>query len=78
MSHTTTVGKTTFIHDGGLGGSVQIVQGENSVTVPYNDMRDFIAESLRDELISQIESLPTEAILEIALSGFQNKSDSNR
>lgn len=78
MSRTTTVGKTTFIHDGGFGGGVQIVQGENSVTVPYDDLRDFIAESLRDELISQIESLPTGAIIEIALSGLRDKLGGNR
>ena len=78
MSHTTTIGKTIFIHNGGYEGAVQINRGDGSVTVPFSDLKDFVAEYLREELISQIECLPTNAILEIALGGTRDKLDSNK
>lgn len=71
MAHSTQIGKTTFVHNGDFSGNVTIIRENNKlqveITLPFKDLVDIVAERKRDLLISELEQLNTETILDTKL-----------
>lgn len=62
--HTTTIGNTTFYHNGDFSGEVEIVtKTMMRVSVPYDELKAFIAESIRTIKIAQLESATDDEVL---------------
>lgn len=62
--HTTTIGKTTFYHNGDFSGEVGIVtETMIRVSVPYDELKAFIAESIRTKKIAQLELATDDEVL---------------
>jgi hypothetical protein len=63
--HTTECGKTAFIHNGGFDGDVDIVSASGAtVTVPFDDIREFVAEYVRARRIAAIEDATAADLLD--------------
>lgn len=65
MSHTTRIRGTSFIHDSDFGGYVEIVRGKKSLTIPSKDLEEFIACYVRDRLITKLERVSKNDILNL-------------
>lgn len=63
MAHTTKIHKTVFIHDGDFEGNVFITHGTGKVELPMEDLKEFIAEYIRDKRQQELESATTEDLL---------------
>lgn len=68
--HTTQINKTTFIHNGGFDGDVQmrrpadnIEGGQAFLVVPFEDLKWFVANYIRQEKINHLESCSDDEIL---------------
>jgi hypothetical protein len=64
--HSTTIGKTTFHHNGGYDGDVIIQVGDlvpDEIKVPFEDLRGFVANYVRDTRISELESMGDNELL---------------
>ena len=55
MSHTTKINDTQFIHDGDFGEDVEILRDGKSFNIPFQDLKEFVAEWLRREKIASLE-----------------------
>lgn len=68
MSHTTVVNtdfdeqETVFIHNGGYDGDVEIVRGENRLSVPFDALKQFVADYVRAKKISDLEDAIPETV----------------
>ena len=67
MSHTTKIGETTFIHNGGFDGDTRIRTGkgacETTFGVPTADLLGFAAEVVRQVRGSHLETADREIVL---------------
>lgn len=58
----------TYFHNGDFSGDVswEFFQGGSQITatIPFEDMKELVAEYLRSERIEQLENMSTEEILE--------------
>lgn len=63
MHTTQTEGGTSFIHHGDYSGEVTVVTGRKRMQVPMSDLKEFIAESIRQNAINCLEEMTTEQIL---------------
>lgn len=54
--HTTKINQTVFIHDGDYGGDVEIRTGRGNITMPFLDLKGFIADYVRNKRIGKLES----------------------
>jgi hypothetical protein len=63
--HTTTIGDTTFIHNGDYSGEVLIRQGILGINVKCETLISFVAEIVRAQKIRELESATGNAILGI-------------
>lgn len=62
--HTTTIGTTTFIHNGGYDGRVTIVTAdERRIDVEFEDLKGFIAEYVRSTFIAAVEQATHDELL---------------
>ena len=63
MHTTETKSGVTFIHNGNYFGPVKIVNGENTIEIPFEDILEFVGEYVRSERISKLEQMNTEELL---------------
>lgn len=62
--NTTIINRTMFSHNGGNDGDVRIIkEGGGEVTIPFNDIKGFVAEYVRKSKISKLESEDYDKIL---------------
>lgn len=80
MNHSTKINDTDFIYNrrawpyGGFDGHVKIIRGKDSMNVPVKDLKEFVAEIFRDELISLVESMSADDVLEIAMGSVMERA----
>jgi len=70
MSHTTTIGKTTFIHNGGYDGKVHISCGTDGMDIEFEDLLGFVMQSLVAEKISRFEQADGEKLKEMIINNL--------
>lgn len=63
MSHTSTIGKTTFIHNGDFEGEVEVRNGDQSMVLPFADIKGIVAEFVRNQRIEKLEQASVEELL---------------
>ncbi len=65
MSHTTQIQGYTFIHNGGFDGDVAIRRPDNTMQmlVPFDALKEFMAEYVRSKLIERLEEATADEIL---------------
>jgi hypothetical protein len=63
--HTTEINDTVFIHHGGFEGDVEIIRGEQRMTVPVDDVKEFIARLVCGLRVERLEDADADEILGI-------------
>ncbi|MEJ2043672.1 MAG: hypothetical protein P8X74_03755 [Reinekea sp.] len=65
--HTTRTEKTIFQHNGDYSGDVIIMEKETNkeVKVPFDDLKAFFAEYVRENLISRVENMDERELLHV-------------
>lgn len=67
MSHTSKYGDVSFIHDGDYDGDVEIVADGGCITIPFETMKELMADYIRSKRIAALETSCTDDILTGAL-----------
>jgi hypothetical protein len=61
--HTTEINQTVFIHHGGFEGDVEIRHDEQVMTIPIDDLKEFIARMVRAARVEKLEDASADEIL---------------
>jgi hypothetical protein len=63
--HTTKINDSTFVHNGGFDGDVTIIraQGADEITLPFEDVLEFVARYVQQERVSKLEQANAKEIL---------------
>lgn len=59
----TKVGNVVFEHNQDFTAEVDIRRGDQQIKIPFAALRAIVAESVRQDLTSQIERMPTDKLL---------------
>lgn len=63
--HTTEINDTVFIHHGSYEGNVKIVHGSGTMTIPFDDLKEFVSRYVADARISRLENADADEVLGI-------------
>jgi hypothetical protein len=63
MRVTTKVGHVSFLHDDLFRGEVEIVRGEQRISVPMEALKKLVAEAVRADLLDHVVRMKPEALL---------------
>lgn len=63
--HSTKIKGTTFIHNGDFSGDIEIVSGSKRVEVPFEDIKQIVAEQRRNLIVDYVEQASAEQIFEL-------------
>jgi hypothetical protein len=63
MSHSIKINGTVFFYNSDFSGDIDINHNGASVTIPFETLKDFVAEYVRDELISRLENESSDNLL---------------
>lgn len=63
MSHSTKINGTLFIHDGDYGEDIEICTSSAPVLVPFEDLKGFVANYVRDRKIRALEQMSDDELL---------------
>lgn len=63
--HTTNIGDTTFSHNGDYDGIVEVRRLGGILSIPFEDLKEFVAEHVRTKRIGKMEDATTDEILGI-------------
>jgi hypothetical protein len=78
--HTTQINETTFTHYGDFSGDISIIRNDKAIIVPFEDIKDFMAEYIRTKQIKMIEEMDFDQLasdlkhINTILSGMAHKT----